>query len=176
MRRVIWVFAMRVPICNAVTVCLAWFIYIRKRFDNTCFIVNCMLLCPEQIHTSPNMTSLMVTSPSLDLAVILYGPGWLSCGSFNFHTPPDKESIQQTASILYKSIAGRYRPVRVADGPITARYRFIKNASFLYKSIAGRYRPVRVADEPITARCRFIKNASWANTRKIFKMLVTVSI
>ena len=32
-------------------------------------------------------------------------------------------------SILYKSTAGRYRPVRVADGPITARYRFIKNAS-----------------------------------------------
>ena len=32
-------------------------------------------------------------------------------------------------SILHKSIAGRYRPVRVADGPITARYRFIKNAS-----------------------------------------------
>ena len=31
-------------------------------------------------------------------------------------------------SILYKSIAGRYRPVRVADGPITARCRFIKNA------------------------------------------------
>ena len=33
-------------------------------------------------------------------------------------------------SILYKSIAGRYRPVRVADGPIMARYRFIKNASW----------------------------------------------
>ena len=33
-------------------------------------------------------------------------------------------------SILYKSIVGRYRPVRVADGPITARYRFIKNASW----------------------------------------------
>ena len=33
-------------------------------------------------------------------------------------------------SILYKSIAGRYRPVRVADGPITARYRFIKNTSW----------------------------------------------
>ena len=28
-------------------------------------------------------------------------------------------------SILHKSIAGRYRPVRVADGPITARYRFM---------------------------------------------------
>ena len=33
-------------------------------------------------------------------------------------------------SILYKSIAGRYRHARVADGPITARYRFIKNASW----------------------------------------------
>ena len=28
-------------------------------------------------------------------------------------------------SILYKSIAGRYRPVSYPDGPITARYRFI---------------------------------------------------
>ena len=33
-------------------------------------------------------------------------------------------------SILYKSIVGRYRPVRVADGPITARCRFIKNDSW----------------------------------------------
>ena len=33
-------------------------------------------------------------------------------------------------SILHKSIAGRYRPVWVADGPITARCRFIKNASW----------------------------------------------
>ena len=32
------------------------------------------------------------------------------------------------ASILYKSIAGRYRPVSYPDGPITARYRFVKNA------------------------------------------------
>ena len=32
------------------------------------------------------------------------------------------------ASILHKSKAGRYRPVRVADGPIMARYRFMKNA------------------------------------------------
>ena len=33
-------------------------------------------------------------------------------------------------SILHKSITGHYRPVRIADGPITARYRFIKNASW----------------------------------------------
>ena len=32
------------------------------------------------------------------------------------------------ASILYKSTAGRYRPVSYPDGPITARYSFIKNA------------------------------------------------
>ena len=31
-------------------------------------------------------------------------------------------------SILYKSTAGRYRPVSYPDEPITARYRFIKNA------------------------------------------------
>ena len=33
-------------------------------------------------------------------------------------------------SILHKSIAGRYRPVRVADGPITVRHRFMWNASW----------------------------------------------
>ena len=33
-------------------------------------------------------------------------------------------------SILYKSIAGRYRPVSYPDGPITARYRLIKTASW----------------------------------------------
>ena len=34
------------------------------------------------------------------------------------------------ASTVYKSIAGRYRPVSYPDGPITARYRFINNASW----------------------------------------------
>ena len=33
------------------------------------------------------------------------------------------------ASILYKSIAGRYRPVSFPDEPRTTRYRFIKNAN-----------------------------------------------
>ena len=36
------------------------------------------------------------------------------------------------ASILYKSTAGRYRPVSYPDGPITARYRFIKNADRVF--------------------------------------------
>ena len=40
-------------------------------------------------------------------------------------------------SILYKSIADRYRLVRVADGPITARYRFMKkNASWDFNVVA----------------------------------------
>ena len=34
---------------------------------------------------------------------------------------------QLPASIIYKSIAGRYRPVSYPDGPIKARYRFINN-------------------------------------------------
>ena len=43
------------------------------------------------------------------------------------------------ASILNKSIAGRYRPVRVTDGPITAHYRFIKNA-YCDMACAGKYK------------------------------------
>ena len=39
-----------------------------------------------------------------------------------------KKNGHHPASILYKSIAGCYRPVSYPDGPITARYRFIKNA------------------------------------------------
>ena len=101
-------------------------------------------------------------------------------GAFNqFHSCDFYTS--NPVSILQKSIAGRYRPARVADGPITTCCRFIKNASWeitnilqtfytsnpvssLQKSIAGRYRPVRVADGPITTCCRFIKNASWEIT------------
>ena len=37
--------------------------------------------------------------------------------------------------IPHKSIAGRYRPVRVAVGRITARCRFIKNASWVAISV-----------------------------------------
>ena len=44
----------------------------------------------------------------------------------------DPEQTMNPVSIHYKFIAGHYRPVRVADGPITARYRFIKNASWVH--------------------------------------------
>ena len=45
-------------------------------------------------------------------------------------SPDAAPKVNIPVSILYKSIADRYRPVRVADGPITTRYRFIKNASW----------------------------------------------
>ena len=46
---------------------------------------------------------------------------------FIYHNGPTNmsELDKIIPSILHKSIAGRYRPVRVADGPITARYRFM---------------------------------------------------
>ena len=44
--------------------------------------------------------------------------------------PQSQNTTTTPVNIIHKSIAGRYRPVRVADGPITARYRFIKNASW----------------------------------------------
>ena len=49
------------------------------------------------------------------------------------HTPREREREREyPASILYKSIAGRYQPVSYPDGPMTARYRFIKNAYRVY--------------------------------------------
>ena len=50
-------------------------------------------------------------------------------------------------SILYKSIVGRYWPVRVADGPITARYRFIKNAS--WESFQNLFLKAEKIDSPL---------------------------
>ena len=65
------------------------------------------------------------------------GGHWQSCWIFQRHVSNltrifaiHVKLVLHPVSILYKSIAGRYRPVRVADGPITARYRFIKNASW----------------------------------------------
>ena len=39
-------------------------------------------------------------------------------------TSSNSKIAEYPASILYKSIAGRYRPVSYPDGPITAHYRF----------------------------------------------------
>ena len=64
--------------------------------------------------------------------VFRYGSNVLSFGTigliyymYKYTSAPSYYPV----SILYKSIAGRYRPIRVADGPRTALYRFIKNAS-----------------------------------------------
>ena len=55
-------------------------------------------------------------------------PKQLSAGYLR-HQSSDSDPV----SILYKSIAGRYRPVGYPDGPISARYRFIKNAGWGYR-------------------------------------------
>ena len=54
--------------------------------------------------------------------------------------------------ILYKSSAGCYRPIRVADGLITARCRFIKNASWANFS---RYRKKKHHERSITKTCLY---------------------
>ena len=50
--------------------------------------------------------------------IFLFGPSRQreNCGIYSVVYIP--------ASILRKSTSGRHRPVRVADGPMTARYRF----------------------------------------------------
>ena len=53
-------------------------------------------------------------------------------------------------SILYKSIAGRYRPVSYPDGPITAHYGFTKNASWVAWS--WRYQSMWLAKNYLTIR------------------------
>ena len=54
----------------------------------------------------------------------------MSTHNIQFHNKIRKKN-PYPVSILYKSIAGRYRPVSYPDGPITARYRFIKNADWV---------------------------------------------
>ena len=56
------------------------------------------------------------------------------------------------ASILYKSIAGRYRPVSYPDG-VTARYRFIKNANW----VAGLCRTGHFRTVPLSSITECIK-------------------
>ena len=59
-----------------------------------------------------------------------------TCSGLRFRVALSQSGIKFAAwipvSILYKSIASRCRPVRVADGSITARYRFFftQNASW----------------------------------------------
>ena len=51
----------------------------------------------------------------------------------------NKTAADILASILYKSIVVRYRPVSYPDGPITARYRFITRAVIGQHSLPAGY-------------------------------------
>ena len=59
--------------------------------------------------------------------ILLFTTGAHACSPFD----RGLHSTRFPVNILHKSIAGRYRPVRVADGPITARCRFLKNANWV---------------------------------------------
>ena len=75
----------------------------------------CWAIGRTSYRNSNGLESAMVNDPSVFESLKVY---WKLTG-IRFKYP---------ASILYKSIAGRYRPVSYPDGPVTARYRFIKNA------------------------------------------------
>ena len=80
-------------------------------------------------------------------------------------------------SILYKCIAGRYRTVRVADGPITARYRFIKNASWVFfvkVCLESRY-GIDVADCIDNISLEFCKCTNRANLPVFANFLLSIS-
>ena len=77
------------------------------------YVYNC-----SHMYTSVTYSCVIYAlSQSIPVVLLLAVPGWFSSCSFSF-----------PVSILSKSTAGRYRPVRVADGSITARCRFRKNA------------------------------------------------
>ena len=93
-------------------------------YKKYCF-VNCTLFSCKQ---SPSENgSILKGSISSQMAVVHFSEGRQKAKITLTAFSSESDSIP--ISILYKSIAGRYRPVRVADGPITARYRFIRNAS-----------------------------------------------
>ena len=76
------------------------------------------------------------TKVNTQLLIAFYGRAHLGSTWFYFALASDCHWAFYPAGILYKSIVGRYRPVRVPDGPITARHRFIKNASWVLCSTA----------------------------------------
>ena len=89
---------------------------IRKLFQS----VVCWKLYPICLALSQQKQISIVSNDVLDIYIFVF--------SFIFIFLPNSLDSSCQVSILYKSIAGRYWPVSYPDGPITARYRFIKNA------------------------------------------------
>ena len=92
---------------------------------------NAVLLCIELLNNShPSIIPSFVSSQLRGLYPLHPSGEWIHIQRRQLSKlilPPEKCPV----SILYKYIAVRYRPARVADGPITARYRIIKNASWI---------------------------------------------
>ena len=99
----------------------------------------CLLLYLLVIHTFLRLVQMFISHSVYFTTITIY---------FHVHlhicvrdiTEPLNACLTYTyfpVSILYKSTAGRYRPVSYPDGPITARCRFIKNASWVYCASLG---------------------------------------
>ena len=73
-------------------------------------------------------------------------------------------------SILHKSIAGRYRPVRVVDGPITTLYRFIKNASWAWvqKVLAQQLEETDYNPDSFNCFCELFRRGHKTHAQKPF--------
>ena len=65
-------------------------------------------------------------------------------------------------SILHKSTAGRYRPVRIADGPITACCRFMKNASWVARFVTGRILDREICQVSSCEQRRLLSDCTYA--------------
>ena len=75
------------------------------------------------------------------------------------------------ASILYKSTAGRNRPVRVADGPITARCRFMKNA-YWEEKVAHMQRRTATEEESGNGQ----KKTYWDGFKLVYSILMQLKL
>ena len=96
----------------------------RHKIFHKCWCVVKQKLTENPAHTHSytaygvSMIHFMMSNYSVSGQPLL----WSDCAVWSETSLP---SYAYPVSILYKSIAGRYRPVRVADGPITTRCRFI---------------------------------------------------
>ena len=78
-----------------------------------------------------------------------------------------------SASILYKSIAGRYRPVSYPDGPITTRYRFIKNAYWASTSCVNHHSETHIIKNTVMKQSKGLNGDLKPEYKKTTDMTMT---
>ena len=126
--------------------------------------------CEKWITVVTTMYSFQINRTCQDDFIPIHYTPTLSCMVFTIWALPYEIVSGHSlitvfpVSILYKSIAGRNRPVRVADGPITARYRFIKNASWWTLSTNRIIRYYRMYEWRAKSRMVLCIYAGWSES------------